>query len=159
MVPCKAGFFQAGSGGSRPPLRANFRTSGPRARSEGLAAPNFSPAQKRGPPGAWRACRHLLGGLRLRASTPQNPSPGAAGLQNPSSPARLSDEPITEFFEGLVPRLSKDGLFGKGTYLAEDAAKIDQYLKQDLEWRGNKPDHELQTLDEVGVKQRCCCCC
>ena len=52
----------------------------------------------------------------------------------------------------------KDGLFGKGTYLAEDAAKIDQYLKQDLEWRGNKPDHELQKLDEVGVKQRCCCC-
>ena len=24
--------------------------------------------------------------------------------------------------------------------------KIDQYLKQDLEWRGNKPDHELQKL-------------
>ena len=60
-------------------------------------------------------------------------------------------------FEGLDPHLSKDGLFGKGTYLAEDAAKIDQYLKQDLEWRGNKPDHELQKLYEVGVKQRCCC--
>ena len=44
------------------------------------------------------------------------------------------------------------GLHGKGTFLAEDAAKIDQYLKQDLEWRGNKPDHELQKLDEVGVK-------
>ena len=55
-------------------------------------------------------------------------------------------------FEGLDPHLSKDGLFGKGTYLAEDAAKIDQYLKQDLEWRGNKPDHELQNLYEVGVK-------
>ena len=53
-------------------------------------------------------------------------------------------------FEGL--HLSKDGLFGKGAFLAEDAAKIDQYLKQDLEWRGNKPDHELQKLDEVGVK-------
>ena len=65
-----------------------------------------------------------------------------------------------------------DGLFGKGTYLAQDAAKIDQYLKQDLEWRGNKPDHELQKLYEVGVKhatyvciqdlqrtqmKRCCC--
>ena len=55
-------------------------------------------------------------------------------------------------FEGLDPHLSKDGLFGKGTYLAEAAAKIDQYLKQDLEWRGNKPDHELQKLYEVGVK-------
>ena len=48
--------------------------------------------------------------------------------------------------EGLDPHLSKGGLFGKGTYLAEDAAKIDQYLKQDPEWRGNKPDHELQKL-------------
>ena len=59
-------------------------------------------------------------------------------------------------FEGLDPHLSKDGLFGKGTYLAEDAAKIDQYLKQDTEWRGNKPDHELHNLHkklyEVGVK-------
>ena len=55
-------------------------------------------------------------------------------------------------FEGLGPHLSKDGLFGKGTYLPEDAAKIDQYLKQDLEWRGNKPVHELQKLYEVGVK-------
>ena len=31
-------------------------------------------------------------------------------------------------------------------------AKIDQYLKQDLEWRGSKPDYELQKLYEVGVK-------
>ena len=86
---------------------------------------------------------------------PQEPS---LGLQKPFQSCKVSDEMITEFFEGLVPHLSKDGLFGKGTYLAEDAAKIDQYLKQDLEWRGNKPDHELQKLDEVGVKQRCCCC-
>ena len=31
-------------------------------------------------------------------------------------------------------------------------AKIDQYLKQDPEWKGCKPDHELQKLSEVCVK-------
>ncbi|CAE7213394.1 unnamed protein product [Symbiodinium natans] len=59
-------------------------------------------------------------------------------------------------FEGLDPHLSKEGLFGKGTYLAEDAAKIDQYLTQDPEWKGNKPEHELYNLHkklyERGVK-------
>lgn len=31
-------------------------------------------------------------------------------------------------YEGLDPNLSSDGLFGRGTYFAEDGAKIDQYL-------------------------------
>lgn len=57
---------------------------------------------------------------------------------------------------GLDPHLSKDGLFGKGTYLAEDAAKIDQYLTKDPEWKGNAPEHELHGLHkklyETGVK-------
>ena len=30
-------------------------------------------------------------------------------------------------FEGLNPKLAREGLFGRGTYLAENAAKIDQY--------------------------------
>ena len=59
-------------------------------------------------------------------------------------------------FEGLDPHLSLDGLFGKGTYLAEDAAKIDQYLTKDPAWKGNLPDHELHLLHkklyERGVK-------
>ena len=66
-------------------------------------------------------------------------------------PLLLWDPPYEHFHLDKRPHLSKDGLFGKGTYLAEDAAKIDQYLKQDL-GRGNKLDHELQKLYEVGVK-------
>ncbi|CAE7772735.1 NEIL3 [Symbiodinium sp. CCMP2592] len=59
-------------------------------------------------------------------------------------------------FEGLDPLLSKEGLFGTGTYLAEDAAKVDQYLTKDPEWKGNELEHELQPLHkklyERGVK-------
>ena len=59
-------------------------------------------------------------------------------------------------FEGLDPHLSMDGLFGKGTYLAEDAAKVDQYLTKDPAWKGNVPEHDLYALHkklyERGVK-------
>lgn len=49
-------------------------------------------------------------------------------------------------FEGLDPHLSEDGIFGKGSYLAEDAAKVDQYLTKDPEWKGHAPGHELCAL-------------
>eukprot|EP00435_Cladocopium_sp_Y103_P010788 s3559_g2.t2 len=59
-------------------------------------------------------------------------------------------------FEGLDPHLSMDGLFGKGSYLAEDAAKVDQYLTKDPVWKGHAPEHELHSLHkklyERGVK-------
>ena len=87
-----------------------------------------------------------------------------AGLQG-----GLQGLPAQPLKSGGLGSASKDGLFGKGTYLAEDAAKIDQYLKQDLEWRSNKPDHELyevrvkhatyvciQDLQRTQMK-RCCC--
>ena len=121
------------------------------AREEGSAAPNFSHLKHsrsglQAPPGASNGFQALLGASRDL----QGASRGSLGASSLGS-------------------ASKDGLFGKSTYLAEDAAKIDQYLKQDLEWRGNKPDHELY---EVGVKhatyvciqdlqrtqmKRCCC--
>ena len=111
-------------------------------------------------------------GLRLQASRNPDPSTNFRGrfvvggfraLTEMSRPAenfqlklhpadfQMSRPKHGILFEGLGPHLSK-GLFGKGTYLPEDAAKIDQYLKQDLEWRSNKPDHELHKLYEVGVK-------
>ena len=49
-------------------------------------------------------------------------------------------------FKGLDPGLCSDGLFGKGVYLAEDAAKIDQYITKDPTWKGNDPEHELHRL-------------
>jgi hypothetical protein len=40
-------------------------------------------------------------------------------------------------WQGLDPQLAKDGLFGCGTYLAEDAAKADQYCTVDAAFCGN----------------------
>ena len=48
-------------------------------------------------------------------------------------------------WQGLDPLLAKDGLFGSGSYFAEDAAKVDQYCTVDKEWRGSL-DHALQPL-------------
>lgn len=36
----------------------------------------------------------------------------------------------------LDPRMARAGLFGRGTYFAEHACKIDQYVKTDREWKG-----------------------
>ena len=33
-------------------------------------------------------------------------------------------------FEGLNPSVAANGLFGRGTYFAEDAGKIDQYSRK-----------------------------
>ena len=38
---------------------------------------------------------------------------------------------------GLDPSLAMAGKFGSGTYLAEDAAKVDQYMTEDKEWVGS----------------------
>ena len=61
-------------------------------------------------------------------------------------------------FGGLDPGLAHNGLFGKGVYLAETAAKIDQYITEDAEWHGKQDDashplHKLhKKLYESGVK-------
>lgn len=61
-------------------------------------------------------------------------------------------------FGGLDPGLAHNGLFGKGVYLAETAAKIDQYITEDADWHGKQEDdthplHKLhKKLYESGVK-------
>jgi len=48
---------------------------------------------------------------------------------------------------GLDPKLARPGMFGRGTYLAEDAAKADQYMTEDKEWVGsNYSDDKINTL-------------
>ena len=42
-------------------------------------------------------------------------------------------------FDGLDPQVSSDGLFGRGVYFAEDAAKIDQYVGVDTRDRRAEP--------------------
>lgn len=46
-------------------------------------------------------------------------------------------------FEGLDPGVAAEGLFGRGTYFAEDAAKIDQYARVDVKYQ---KDGELSEL-------------
>ena len=49
-------------------------------------------------------------------------------------------------FEGLDPILSREGLFGRGTYFAEHPAKIDQYVAVDSKWAGSNPADSLFPL-------------
>lgn len=46
-------------------------------------------------------------------------------------------------FEGLDPGISRNGNFGRGVYFAENAAKIDQYAKEDARFQKNGPLSEL----------------
>ncbi len=47
-------------------------------------------------------------------------------------------------FEGLDPQRARGGLFGKGTYFAANAAKIDHYSTEDTRWHEEgQPLHEL----------------
>lgn len=46
-------------------------------------------------------------------------------------------------FEGLDPTVAADGLFGRGTYFAESAGKIDQYTTLDTKFQKDGPIAEL----------------
>lgn len=46
-------------------------------------------------------------------------------------------------FEGLDPTVAADGLFGRGTYFAESAGKIDQYATVDHKFQSDGPLSEL----------------
>lgn len=48
-------------------------------------------------------------------------------------------------FEGLDPALARNGLYGNGTYLAQEAVKADQYATTDSKWAGS-PGHPLRSL-------------
>ncbi|CAE8669573.1 unnamed protein product [Polarella glacialis] len=99
----------------------------------------------------WDAQEKLMTSASLR-DRPLDHGSNQVLLLHGTKPEHLYDI----LFEGLDPKVSHKGLFGRGTYLAEDAAKVDQYLTMDAEWRGSKPEHELHQLHkqlyERGVK-------
>ena len=65
---------------------------------------------------------------------------GEALLLHGTSPEHLHGI----LFEGLDPERARNGYFGRGTYFAENAAKIDQYTSLDVKW--NKQGDQLHKL-------------
>jgi hypothetical protein len=79
--------------------------------------------------------------MKFLGGDPLDASSGEVFLLHGADPRKLH----SILFEGLDPGVAEDGLFGRGTYFAENAGKIDQYARVDHRY---DMDGELSELHQ-----------